>query len=105
MRTLLLLAAFLLPLSLVAGPSVEIRPGDSNADGQVCMDDAIVIIYHLYRDGRPIPCVDGADADRSGYVEISDCILILRNIFNGDIIPDCPISCGESENDDEFYYE
>ena len=105
MKTLLLLTALFLPLALVAGPSVEIRPGDANADGQVCMDDAIVIIYHLYRDGRPIPCMDAPDSARSGYIDTADCFMILRSIFHGDYIPDCPISCGESENDDESYYE
>ena len=65
------------------------------------MQDAIAIIYYLYRDGRPIPCPDAADADRSGALDTADIVLILRHLFHGATIPDCPISCGQ---DDEGYY-
>jgi len=75
--------------------------GDVNLDGQVCMDDSIQIIYHLWRDGRELPCPDAADVNRSGYIDVGDVLGGLRYIFFGDIIPDCPISCVE---DDGGYY-
>ena len=106
MKTLLLLASLLLPLALVAQSSpLTIKPGDSDASGTLCMQDAVVIIFNLFRDGRQIPCPDAADADRSGAIEVTDCVLILRHLFNGEIIPDCPISCGQSVDGGGNYYE
>ena len=67
--------------------------GDVNMDGQICMDDSIQIIFHLWRDGRDLPCPDAADLDRSGYIDVGDVLGGLRHIFFGDPIPDCPISC------------
>ena len=67
--------------------------GDVNMDGQVCIDDSIQIIYHLWRDGRDLPCPDAADVDRSGYIDVGDVLVGLRHIFFGEHIPDCPISC------------
>ena len=67
--------------------------GDVNMDGQVCMDDSIQIIYHLWRDGRDLPCPDAADVDRSGYIDVGDVLMGLRHIYFGENIPDCPISC------------
>lgn len=67
--------------------------GDVNMDGQICMDDSIQIIYHLWRDGRDLPCPDAADVDRSGYIDVGDVLVGLRHIFFGEHIPDCPISC------------
>ena len=72
--------------------------GDVNMDGQVCMDDSIQIIYHLWRDGRDLACPDAADVDRSGYIDIGDVLGGLRYIFFGDPIPDCPISCTPDPN-------
>lgn len=104
MKALFLLSALLLPFALGAKtPPPVIQTGDSNADFQVCMDDAIVVIYHLFRDGRPVPCPDAADADRDGTLGTTDIVLILRHIFHGEILPDCPISCGQP--DGGYYYE
>ena len=71
----------------------QVLNGDVNLDGQICMDDPIHIIYHLYRDGRSLPCPETADADRSGAVTITDAVVLLRYIFNGEYLFDCPISC------------
>ena len=30
--------------------------GDVNMDGRICMDDSMQIVYHLWRDGRDLPC-------------------------------------------------
>ena len=59
------------------------------------MDDSIQVIYHLWRDGRDLPCPDAADVDRSGYIDVGDVLGGLRYIFYGDPIPDCPISCSD----------
>jgi len=67
--------------------------GDVNADGQICMDDSIQIIYHLWRDGRELPCHNAADVDRNGSININDVLWGLRHIFFGEYINDCPVEC------------
>ena len=67
--------------------------GDVNMDGRICMDDSMQIVYHLWRDGRDLPCPDAADVDRSGVIDIGDVLGGLRHIFFGDPILDCPITC------------
>lgn len=67
--------------------------GDVNMDGQVCMDDSMQILNHLWIDGRELPCLDAADLDRSGVIDINDVIAGLRHVFYGEAITDCPISC------------
>jgi|TARA_R110000824_G_scaffold321174_3_gene508060 hypothetical protein len=78
-----------------------IQNGDVNMDGAVCMSDSILIIFHLWRDGRDLPCRDAADVDRSGAVDVADVVGGLRHVFFGDLIPDCPISCVQVS---EVYY-
>jgi len=67
--------------------------GDVNADGRICMDDSIQIIYHLWRDGRDLPCTNAADVDRNGSININDVLLGLHHIFFGEYINDCPVEC------------
>lgn len=77
-------------------PANSIQNGDVNMDGQICIDDSVQIIYHLWRDGRRLPCPDAADLDRSGSIDVSDVVLGLRYLFHGDLIFDCPISCNNN---------
>ena len=70
-----------------------VQNGDVNMDGQICMDDSIQIIYHLWRDGRDLPCPDAADLDRNGWVDVIAVLGGLRHVFFGDPIQDCPIQC------------
>lgn len=71
----------------------DIVSGDVNMDGRICMDDSIQIIYHLWRDGRELPCPDTADVDRSGVIDVNDVLTGLQHIFFGFQIPDCPVNC------------
>ena len=87
--TLLLLCSLL--FSQYSG--YETVSGDVNGDHAICMDDSIQIIWHLYIDGRTLPCPDAADVDRSGVVDVNDVILGLRHVFYGEVIPDCPVTC------------
>ena len=77
----------------VTPPTPVILNGDVNADGMWCMDDPVQIIYHLYRDGRELPCRDAADVDRNGTIDVNDVVLSLRFLFFGDYINDCPVTC------------
>ena len=74
---------------------IDTLNGDVNMDGQICMDDSIQIIYHLWRDGRDLPCPDAADVDRSGYIDVGDVLGGLRYVFFGTPIFDCPVSCSD----------
>jgi hypothetical protein len=93
MKTLLLIAALVFPLAVLAKPSPVYQPGDADLSGTVCMADSILIIYHLWRDGRELPCRETADVDRDGNVSVVDVVAGLRFVFFGDEIPDCPITC------------
>ena len=70
-----------------------VQNGDVNMDGQICIDDSVQIIYHLWRDGRELPCPDAADLDRNGYIDVNDVVMGLRFLFFGDPIQDCPFNC------------
>ena len=80
-------------------PSDALR-GDVNLDGQICMDDAIVVIYHLWRDGRALPCRNAADVDRNGSINLNDVVLSLRHVFSGAEINNCPVTCDSDVWDD-----
>jgi len=82
-----------------AEPMVRIN-GDANGDGQICMDDAIVVIYHLWRDGRALPCRNAADVDRNGSINLNDVVLSLRHVFSGAEINNCPVTCDSDVWDD-----
>tara|TARA_B100001013_G_C24361827_1_gene344590 strand:+ start:194 stop:541 length:348 start_codon:yes stop_codon:yes gene_type:complete len=79
-------------------PTPVILNGDVNADGMWCMDDPVQIIYHLYRDGRELPCRNAADVDRNGSIDVNDVVLSLRFLFFGDEINECPVTCLNTED-------
>ncbi len=97
MKTLLILAALIFPLAAIAKPSPIYQPGDADLSGDICMADSILIIFHLFRDGRELPCRETADVDRDGSVSVIDVVAGLRYVFHGDTIPDCPITCTPPE--------
>ena len=74
-------------------PSDALR-GDVNLDGQICMDDSLQFIYHLWRDGRELPCPQAADLDCDYDIDVTDVIMGLRHIFHGDPITAPPAYCG-----------
>ena len=57
------------------------------------MDDSIQIIFHLWRDGRDLPCHNAADVDRNGSINVNDVLYGLQHIFFGEYINDCPVTC------------
>lgn len=108
MKALLLLTALLLPLTLTADNDPPVyQPGDADLSGDICMADSILIIFHLWRDGRELPCRETADVDRNGSIGVEDVIGGLRHIFHGDVIPDCPITCSDETDYStvEYYAE
>lgn len=96
MRTLTLIVG-LVCASLL--PATEFQRGDADGDGQLCMSDAILVVYHLWRDGRPLPCLDAADANDDGSIDVGDVLASLYATFHGLPLPP-PVVCGVDQTDD-----
>jgi len=67
------------------GGVYSVQRGDVNGDGQWCLDDPVYLLYHLYRDGRELPCPAAADADGSRCIDLGDVLYSLRFLFVGDV--------------------
>ncbi len=81
------------------GTSTFVR-GDSNADGNVDLADAISLLVGLFESG-PIPCDDSSDVDDDGILGIADPIVLLSFLFQGDDQPVGPYpSCGNDPTAD-----
>ena len=71
------------------------RRGDSNVDGQVDLSDAVSTLSHLFAGGAEPGCLDAADADDSGVVDITDPIFLLGVLFLGQgALPAPGLACG-----------
>ena len=66
-------------------PELSFERGDINGDGLHCFDDPVFLLYHLYRDGRPLPCEAAADVDGNQCIDINDVLYSLRWLFQGDV--------------------
>ena len=61
--------------------------GDSNADGDVNLSDAVFTLGFLFQGGPPPACLESADTDNDGAVNISDGISLLGFLFQGGAPP------------------
>ena len=69
--------------------------GDGNGDGIVNIADGIFLLQSLFADGGNSNCMDAADANDDGSVDVSDVISILGYQFNGTNPPPAPYpNCG-----------
>ena len=68
---------------LEAQPENPFLRGDPNADSQRNIADTIYILTYLFAEGAAPTCLDAADANDDGKVDISDSIMILLSIFGG----------------------
>jgi len=85
------------------GGDVVFMRGDIVADGWLCMDDSIYLIYHLFRDGRPLDCPDAADVNDDGRIDTTDIIHGLQAVFsNRPIPPPYCIFCGGDPTEDDL---
>ena len=77
--------------------AVRFLRGDSNADAEVNLTDAVFTLEWLFRSGRAPDCVDAADANGSREVDISDPVHTLNFLFNGGPAPPAPFpDCGST---------
>jgi hypothetical protein len=93
-----------LSVEIVDGREVFLR-GDANRDRNLNIGDVISIVLHLFSPaGREtkVPCLDAADADDNGEVEITDAILVARYLFGRGIPPAAPFpNAGRDWSDDD----
>ncbi len=60
--------------------------GDVNGDGRLSIVDPVTCLYYLFA-GKTVPCVDAADVDDGGNVNLADVILLLRWLFLAESSP------------------
>ncbi len=63
------------------GPSVDFVRGDINADGQISTADSLMLRRFLFLGSVALNCLDAADVNDDGDVDISDVIFGLVSIF------------------------
>lgn len=72
--------------------------GDVDTDGELIIDDPIVLLRFLFLSSGSLSCLEAADADNYGSLEITDGIRLLRYLFLVDAPPTYPgppvDSCG-----------
>ena len=87
---------------VVAEAGAEFVRGDVNADSSLNIVDPVLILNHLF--GRKIPpCLDAADSDDNGALEITDAVYLLNSLFLGGPAPAQPFpSCGLDSTTDEL---
>jgi hypothetical protein len=80
--------------------SVAFIRGDVNVDGSVNVSDAVALFRGLTQ-GDPLPCREASDVDRSGALDITDVVNLLRFLFliTDEVpVPDAPYpDCGRFE--------
>ncbi|MBN1418557.1 MAG: hypothetical protein JXP34_07245 [Planctomycetes bacterium] len=84
----------------------DLRPhfvrGEAGGDGALDLGDGIVILSWLFVDGPAPMCLDAADVDDNGRIDISDAVRVFRLLF----VPEEPmppppgLSCGPDETED-----
>ena len=67
----------------IVGDQIFFR-GDSNADANVDLADALFTLGYLFRSGAKPTCMDAADADDNGHIDVTDAIFTLRYLFSPD---------------------
>ncbi len=94
---------WMLDLEALTVPSVLLRRGDLNEDGLRNVSDAIVVLDELFR-GRPtIVCLDAADTDDSGRLDLADPVMLLNHLFASGVAPQPPFeACAEDPTDDDL---
>jgi hypothetical protein len=66
--------------------------------------DAICLLGYLFLGEPEPPCLDAADADDSGELDLTDAVRVLDHLFlGGDAPPDPgPATCGEDPTEDDL---
>ncbi len=83
---------------------IPFRRGDSNANGNdLNLADAIYILQYQFADGPEPACMDAADANDDGAVDIGDSVFLLQYLFvSGPVIPPPSAECGMDPTPDQL---
>ena len=69
--------------------------GDTNADRDTNLADAVFLLNHLFVAGAEPPCVKAADVNDDGGVNLSDAVFLLAHLFSAGASPPAPTeACG-----------
>ncbi|MFQ5653522.1 MAG: FG-GAP-like repeat-containing protein [Planctomycetota bacterium] len=88
-------------------PTTELfRRGDVNGDGELHVDDPVVLLGALFGPVWPeLTCADAADVDDSGRIDIADAVRLLMYLFTSSTPPPeppGPTLCGGDLTPDEL---
>ena len=84
-------------------PTESFLRGDINSDGSRDISDAVFGFLALFGGGAQPRCLDGADVNDSGVLDISDPIALLNWLFRGlDPLPPPAEACGVDPTADEL---
>ncbi len=76
--------------------------GDVNTDGMVNVSDPVSLLAYLFSgDAEEPPCLDAADADDNGALQLTDAIFLLQGLFGTGDAPPAPQECGVDPTADE----
>ena len=75
---------------LQAGTCSLFRRGDANADGSVDIADGVWTLVFLFAGGNEPPCMDAADTDDSGDVQLTDATVTFNYAFRRGAPPALP---------------
>ena len=76
-------------------PALAFVRGDSNGDGQQDISDALATLGLLFAGENSVPCLEAADVDNDGALNVTDPIYELRHQFLGGPPPPAPFPvCG-----------
>jgi serine protease AprX len=65
----------------------DVRRGDADNDGKLTINDAVYLIYHLYRGGPAPVTIESGDANADFSISLADATLLINYIFKGGPAP------------------
>jgi len=75
--------------------------GDANQDESTDLSDGISVLLYLFQSGGlGLTCLDTADSDDSGELDITDAIYLFNHLFLGGPALPPPVACGEDPTPD-----
>jgi hypothetical protein len=88
----------------LAGTGSDFVRGDITADGSRNLVDVTVLLLYMFDPSQPAAtCLDAADINDDGAVDITDAISLLEFLFLGGSVPPAPSSsCGPDESIDNL---
>ena len=83
LRSGLFLVVGLLSLVAEASAQLEFRRGDLNNDQEVSLTDLSYLVTYLFADGASPACLDRADTNDDGLIDLADVTTLMRTVLEG----------------------